>query len=60
MRKLAITEFMTLDGVMEAPHTWSFDYWNDEIAKFKNDELVALPPKAFGLPERARTKKARL
>jgi len=39
MRKLAITEFMTLDGVMEAPHTWSFDYWNDEIAQFKNDEL---------------------
>ena len=39
MRKLIITEFMTLDGVIEAPDKWSIDYWNDTIADFKNEEL---------------------
>jgi len=39
MKKLVVTEFMTLDGVMEAPHEWSFPYWNDDIAEFKNNEL---------------------
>jgi dihydrofolate reductase len=38
MRKLIVTEFMTLDGVIESPHLWSFPYWNDEIAKFKHAE----------------------
>ena len=33
--------FVSLDGVMEDPHKWSFPYWNDEIGKFKNDELFA-------------------
>lgn len=39
MRRLVVTEFLTLDGVMEAPDEWSFPYWNEEIAKFKYDEL---------------------
>ncbi|HZB08685.1 MAG TPA: dihydrofolate reductase family protein [Rubrobacter sp.] len=37
MRKLVVTEFMSLDGVMEEP-AWTFPYWNDEIAKFKGEE----------------------
>ena len=41
MRKVIVTEFLTLDGVMEAPEKWSFPYWNEEIAKFKFDELFA-------------------
>jgi len=41
MRKVIVSEFLTLDGVMEAPHEWSFEFWNDEIAKFKFDELFA-------------------
>jgi dihydrofolate reductase len=41
MRKIIVTMFMTLDGVMEAPDKWSFPYWNDEIAKFKGDEMYA-------------------
>ena len=40
MRKLIVSEFLTLDGVMEDPK-WSAPYWNDEIAKFKFDELFA-------------------
>jgi dihydrofolate reductase len=40
MRKIVVTEFMSLDGVMEEPR-WSFKYWNDEIAKFKGEESSA-------------------
>jgi dihydrofolate reductase len=41
MRKIFATEFLTLDGVMEAPHHWSFQFWSDETTKFKLDELFA-------------------
>jgi dihydrofolate reductase len=40
MRKLVVTEFVSLDGVMEEP-MWTFRYWNDEIAKFKGEESSA-------------------
>jgi dihydrofolate reductase len=40
MRKLVVTEFLSLDGVMEAP-MWTFKYWNDEIAQFKGEETNA-------------------
>lgn len=41
MRKVIVTEFVSLDGVMEAPEKWSFGYWDDEIGKLKLDELFA-------------------
>jgi dihydrofolate reductase len=37
MRKIVVTEFVSLDGVMEEP-SWTLPYWNDEIASFKDDE----------------------
>jgi dihydrofolate reductase len=40
MRKIVVTEFLSLDGVMEEP-AWTVPYWNNEIAKFKYDELFA-------------------
>src|SRR5688572_11048781 len=40
MRKLVVTEFLSLDGVMENP-AWTFPYWNDETAKFKGAESEA-------------------
>ena len=40
MRKIVVAEFLSLDGVMEEP-AWTRPYWNDEIAKFKFDELFA-------------------
>lgn len=40
MRKVVVTEFMALDGVVEEP-AWTFPYWNDEIAKFKGEESSA-------------------
>ena len=36
--KLVVSEFLSLDGVMEDPQ-WTAPYWNDEIAKFKFSEL---------------------
>jgi len=40
MRKLVVTTFLSLDGVMEQP-SWTAPYWNDEIAKFKAEETLA-------------------
>ena len=40
MRKVVVTMFVSLDGVMEDP-AWTFPYWNDEIAKYRLDELFA-------------------
>ena len=49
MRKVIVSEYVSLDGVMEDPGGaekfehggWTIPYWNDEIAKFKFDELFA-------------------
>ena len=40
MRKIVVTEFMSLDGVMEEP-SWTFPYWSDEIAAFKGEETAS-------------------
>ena len=48
MRKLIVTEFVSLDGVMEAPggepghpHSgWTMDYHDDEQMKYKLDETL--------------------
>lgn len=40
MRKIIVTEFVSLDGVMEDPQ-WTFPYWSDEIAQFKAEETTA-------------------
>lgn len=47
MRKLIVTEFMSLDGVIENP-MWTFPYWNDEIAAFKGEETSAGEPLLLG------------
>src|SRR5690242_12808555 len=41
MRKLVVSEYLTLDGVMEAPNEWSFEFWSEEAAQFKFEELFA-------------------
>lgn len=40
MRNLVVTEFLSLDGVMEHPG-WTMPYWNDDIAHFKGEETLA-------------------
>ncbi|WP_458190706.1 dihydrofolate reductase family protein [Haladaptatus sp. NG-WS-4] len=38
-RNLIISEFLTLDGVMEAPEEWSFAFFSEEQQEYKHDEL---------------------
>jgi dihydrofolate reductase len=49
MRKVVVTEYVTLDGVFEDPGGgegtkhggWSFQFWGEEAMKYKFDELFA-------------------
>jgi dihydrofolate reductase len=41
MRKVIVSEFLTLDGIMESPNKWSLEYWCSDIAKFKFGELLS-------------------
>ncbi|MBZ9712973.1 dihydrofolate reductase family protein [Deinococcus multiflagellatus] len=41
MRQLIVTEFVTLDGVMEEPTPWQAGHVSPEIGQFKFDELFA-------------------
>ncbi|WP_101295973.1 dihydrofolate reductase family protein [Halegenticoccus soli] len=40
-RNLIVSEFLTLDGVMEAPEKWSFQFFSEEQQTYKHDELFA-------------------
>jgi dihydrofolate reductase len=40
MRKIVVSEFVSLDGVMEDPR-WTFQFPSDDRDKFKFDELAA-------------------
>ncbi len=48
MRKIVVTEFVSLDGVIEEPQNWSFPYWDDDIAKVKHDELFESDAQLLG------------
>ena len=41
MRKVIVSTFVTLDGVMEAPETWSFDFHSDDTLRSALDLLLA-------------------
>src|SRR5262245_11348884 len=47
MRKVVASMFMALDGVVEAP-MWSIKYWNDDIARFKQNELFSADAQLLG------------
>ncbi|HKH77140.1 MAG TPA: hypothetical protein VKA51_09315 [Rubrobacteraceae bacterium] len=40
MRKVVVSEFPTLDGVVEDP-SWTFQFSSEEQPKYQFDELVA-------------------
>jgi dihydrofolate reductase len=56
MRNVIVTEFVTLDGVMEAPggepthrHTgWVSDYFDDDIGAYKHQEIVDVEAQMVG------------
>jgi hypothetical protein len=37
VRKVIVSEFVSLDGVMEAPDRWHFPYWSDEMGEYKSE-----------------------
>jgi dihydrofolate reductase len=39
MRRVVVSMYVALDGVMEAPERWAFQFWNDELATSAHDEL---------------------
>jgi dihydrofolate reductase len=41
MRRVVVSEFVSLDGVMKAPDKWHFQFWHEEMGKYKYDELFA-------------------
>ena len=41
MRKIVVSTYATLNGVIENPQDWSFDYFDEEAAKFASDQLFA-------------------
>jgi hypothetical protein len=42
MRKVVVSEFVTLDGVVEAPNKWSFQFWNDASGRSDEREYFQL------------------
>jgi dihydrofolate reductase len=39
MRPLVVTEFVSLDGVMQAPEQWVFDYHDQDTLRYKTEEI---------------------
>src|SRR5438105_4201 len=48
MRRVVVTEYVSLDGVFDEPGQWSFPFWNDEAFTFKRDELFASDAQLLG------------
>lgn len=48
MRKMIISTMMTLNGSIENPQNWSFDYWSDEIAQYAYSQLFACDALVMG------------
>src|SRR5258708_5103130 len=48
MRKIIVAEFLTLDGVMEAPETWQFPFLSDDGAEFIQKGILALHAQLLG------------
>jgi dihydrofolate reductase len=40
-RKVVASTYVTLDGFIDEPGRWSFDFWSDGAAHYKSEELAA-------------------
>ena len=49
MRKIIVSTMVSLNGVMESPQRWSFDYMNDELLKYVSDQLWAMDTLIWGV-----------
>ena len=41
MRRVIVSTYVTLDGIMEAPEKWSLQFFNEEVAEYARDQLFA-------------------
>jgi dihydrofolate reductase len=41
MRRIIVSTFATLNGVIEAPQKWSLKYFDEEAGKFASEQLLA-------------------
>jgi dihydrofolate reductase len=48
MRKLIVTEYVTVDGVMDGFEEWFYRFWDDEIGVVKHAEMFASDALLFG------------
>ena len=48
MRKIVAGLFIALDGVVEAPETWHFPYFNDEMGRIVTDQLASTDTMLLG------------
>jgi len=39
MRRIILTEYLTLDGVMQDPHDWITPYWTGDLAAYMRREM---------------------
>ena len=48
MAKIIVSEFISLDGVIEAPETWHFPYLSDDMQKVINEQIFATDASLYG------------
>ncbi|MDQ3654347.1 MAG: dihydrofolate reductase family protein [Chloroflexota bacterium] len=48
MRNIILAEFISLDGVMEAPEQWHFPFIDEEIGKSMHDEIFTIEALLLG------------
>jgi dihydrofolate reductase len=48
VRKIIVSEFLSLAGVMEAPEEWQFPYLSEDMAEFIKADILALDAQLLG------------
>jgi dihydrofolate reductase len=48
MRRVINSTYMSLDGVVQDPQNWTFDYRDDTAAKFAHDQLFSIDALVMG------------
>ncbi len=48
MRRIIVTEFISLDGVIQDPHHWHFEFWSDEMGAYKFNEVMTHDAQLLG------------